>query len=188
VDVALGFRFVLAFVFTAAGLAKLSRRAAFSHAVADYRLLPAGLIRPAAAALPIAETAGGLLLGLGFAIRPISLLLAGLLGMFTVAVTINLVRGRSIECGCFGAITSKQITWLTVVRNLILASMAVVTAAFLPTSLAVTRTARRAISTQDAVAVLLVALTSVLALSLLAEALRVLKAVRDLRRLETKQL
>jgi hypothetical protein len=52
----------------------------------------------------------------------------------------------------------------------------------------VTRTARRAISTQDAVAVLLVALASVLALSLLAEALRVLKAVRDLRRLEAKQL
>jgi uncharacterized membrane protein YphA (DoxX/SURF4 family) len=187
VVVALGFRFVLAFLFTAAGLAKLSRRAAFSHAVADYRLLPAGLIRPAAATLPIAEIVGGLLLGLGFAIRPVSFLFAGLLGFFTVAVAINLVRGRSIECGCFGAIRSKQITWLTVARNLILASMAVVTAAARPTALAVTQTESRGVSTQDAIAVLVVALASVLALALAAEAIRVLKAMRELRQLESKQ-
>jgi hypothetical protein len=82
---------------------KLRDAARFRAVVEDYALLPAVLVSAFALALPLAEgLAGALLLpsatrGLG------ALLAAAVLGLATLAVAINLRRGRTaIDCGCGG--------------------------------------------------------------------------------------
>jgi uncharacterized membrane protein YphA (DoxX/SURF4 family) len=127
-EAALVSRFALATVFVLAGLAKLPRRAEFEAAVRAYGLLPRRLVRPVAAVLPPLELVGGLLLGLGLAITAVASLLAACLAAFAAAVALNLARGRAIDCGCFGWVAERRITWMTVLRNLGLIAIAVIAA------------------------------------------------------------
>lgn len=131
------FRFAVATVFLLAAVSKLPRLDEFEGAVANYRLLPGRLARPLARALPPAELGASLLLALGLATRLVAGLLALTLCLFAGAVAANLLRGRSIDCGCFGPIAEHRITWWSVARNLLLAGMAgaAVAAAPLPLSL-----------------------------------------------------
>jgi uncharacterized membrane protein YphA (DoxX/SURF4 family) len=122
------FRFVLASVFFLAGASKLPRRDEFEHAVRSYGVLPDSLPGPVATWLPRLEVVCALLLAAGLGLRPVAVALAALLVVFSFAVAVNLLRGRELDCGCFGFITPRRITWLTVVRNLVLAGMAVVAA------------------------------------------------------------
>ena len=105
-----------------AGLGKLRHRALLPGVIANYRLLPAALVTPAAIILPLAEIAvGALLLG---GIRPLPALLGiGLLVLFALAMAINLLRGRAhISCGCGRNELSQSLSWSLVARNLALAA------------------------------------------------------------------
>ena len=100
---------------------------AFSVVVADYRIVPHPLLRPATAFVPAVEAtlavlwvtapwyaSGAVVAGFGTAA-----LMAGYAG----AITVNLVRGRSwIDCGCGGG---DQLTWGLVARNAVLAGLAI---------------------------------------------------------------
>ena len=99
---------------------------AFEAILADYRLLPELLMRPAAIATPAVEGAlaaawvvapwqpdGALVAGVGTA--------ALMLG-YGLAMTTNLARGRSwIDCGCGGG---EELSWVLVARNVVLAALA----------------------------------------------------------------
>ena len=122
-------RFVLASVFVAAGLAKLARRAEFEAAVRRYELLPPSLAGPVARLLPPFEVVCGLFLAAGLATRLVGAALALALGAFTVAVTITLLRGREIDCGCFTSASPRRVGWGVVVRNGVLLGCAAVVVA-----------------------------------------------------------
>jgi hypothetical protein len=62
---------------------------------------------------------------MGFATWYLSFGLLVLLAAFTAAVMINLIRGREIDCGCFGAGAARPITWATVGRNCVLIGMTI---------------------------------------------------------------
>ena len=94
------FRLILGFVFIYAGIEKILDPAGLARDVANYRILPDVLVNLWAIALPWIELLVGLGLLLGFYRRGSSLVLFGLLLMFTVAITVNLVRGVDINCGC----------------------------------------------------------------------------------------
>lgn len=117
-------RFLLGLVLAAAGVAKIANVADFREAVTNYRLLPQPLVRPVAAALPFVEMAAGGLLLVGAVPRIVAATAATLLTAFTLAVAVNLARGRVLDCGCFGAATPRRLSWWTVARNLVLAAMA----------------------------------------------------------------
>jgi len=119
-------------VFAMAGAQKLRHWAIVRGVIANYRLLPAPLVAPAAALLPPLEVVLGLLLLSGSA-RPFAPLAAmALLGLFAAAMAVNILCGRAeIDCGCNQAFLRQPLRWTLVVRNLALA------AALLP-SLAVT--------------------------------------------------
>ena len=110
-----------ALLFIVAGIDKLRHRALLPGVIANYRLLPAALVAPAAAALPVAElaVAAGLLMG----VTPWAPLAAiALLLLFAAAMAINIQRGRRhIDCGCGHAGLRQQLGWGQVVRNLLLA-------------------------------------------------------------------
>lgn len=98
-------------------------RGDFERAVADYALLPPRLVRPLALALPSIELILGVLLFLGlgtpWAVPAAFALFIG----FSVAMGLNLARGRRIPCGC--GWSAATISWWAVTRNLALGALLV---------------------------------------------------------------
>jgi uncharacterized membrane protein YphA (DoxX/SURF4 family) len=95
-------RAVLGGVFVVAGLIKLPDPAAAERAVRAYRLLPEGLVAPAAFGLPVLEIAVGLALLAGVFVRTAAVVSAVMLAGYIAAVASVWARGLSIDCGCFG--------------------------------------------------------------------------------------
>lgn len=112
------FAALLAIVFLGGAWQKLRDMDGFAMAVEQYRLLPASWAPPAAWALLLAETCAGLLL-LPLATRALGAMLAlAVLAAVTLAVAVNLLRGRrAIDCGCGGPEGSQHLSWGLVLRN-----------------------------------------------------------------------
>jgi uncharacterized membrane protein YphA (DoxX/SURF4 family) len=113
----------MALLFASAVLHKLRDWPRFRGIVADYRVVPASLTTPAAAAVVLLEIAVvALLLGPGS--RPAGGLAAGcLLIGYAVCIALNLHRGRTtLDCGCVAAGRRSRIHRGMVVRNLLLAA------------------------------------------------------------------
>ena len=116
-------RLVLAGVFAAAGASKLGDPRGTRRAAVDFGA-PPRLADPLALLLPLVELAvAGLLLfpataelGEGAAIA--------LLLLFSAAIAVNLARGRSPDCHCFGQLHSAPASGQTVGRNGALAAVA----------------------------------------------------------------
>jgi uncharacterized membrane protein YphA (DoxX/SURF4 family) len=117
-------RFVLATIFVLASVAKLARRSEFADAVRNYRLVPRGASEYVSRTLPTVELLVGVFLFLGLEIRAVSALAALCLLVFIIAITVNLLRGRRIDCGCFGLVTESHLSWFSAGRNALLLSAA----------------------------------------------------------------
>jgi uncharacterized membrane protein YphA (DoxX/SURF4 family) len=111
---------------------KLSARDRFVTALGEYRLLPRTLWRPLSLLLPAIETVLGVAWLVGFETRTVALLTAALLGVYALAMAVNLWRGRvHIGCGCgFGGASGadQPLSWGLVARNLLLGGAALVAA------------------------------------------------------------
>ena len=134
---AVAFRFALAIVFLLAGVAKLPRRREFTEAVLGYGLVAPRIGRLVGTWLPAVELGAAVLLILGLATEVVAGLIGVLLAGFSVAIVVNLVRGRAIDCGCYGVVAERRITWLTVARNAVLIAMAAVVVTVAPTALSI---------------------------------------------------
>ncbi len=95
-------QFVLAAVFVVAGFGKIADPPGFAHEIHNYKLVPGIAINAMALVLPWIEVVAGLALFLGLARRSAARIVGILLLVFIVAISINLVRGRPVDCGCFG--------------------------------------------------------------------------------------
>jgi peroxiredoxin/uncharacterized membrane protein YphA (DoxX/SURF4 family) len=117
-------RIVLAGVFAVAGFAKLADRAGTRKSLADFGL-PSFLSSPVAILLPLGE------LACAVALVPVASAWWGaagslaLLSLFTIAVVATLARGQKPDCHCFGQLHSKPIGPSTILRNVVLAALAV---------------------------------------------------------------
>jgi hypothetical protein len=123
-QIAIFCRTSLAIVFVAAALPKLAALTAFEGAIRAYELLPAAGVRPASRLIPCAELAVALGLALGL-FAPWYLVAAILLlAVFSFALAVNLLRGRSgADCGCFGRGGRSRIGWQAVGRNVALIAL-----------------------------------------------------------------
>jgi len=120
-------RLILAGVFVVAGIAKVFDFGGFQEALKQFGVRgPVGRI--VARVLPTVEIAVGALLVWSRAAEIAAAVAAALLLCFVVGVVISVVRGRSVQCHCFGGISSEPIGWRTVVRNAVLFAAAVVVA------------------------------------------------------------
>ena len=116
---------VLAGIFAAAATTKLRALDAFAGVVHNYRVVPEPLERPIAWALPVIELAIAVGVLLPAVRAPAAVAAAFLLAVFAGAMAINLVRGRrDIDCGCFATVLRQRLSWPLVVRNLLLAAVA----------------------------------------------------------------
>ena len=125
-----------------AGAHKLTANEDFRSALAGYRIAPVWSLAALALAIPLAEIAAGLAAAMPApSVRAAGLgAVASLLAIYAAAIGVNLARGvRHIDCGClrFGA-KRAQLSAGMVVRNLMLAGIALVAAAASPTGRALT--------------------------------------------------
>jgi hypothetical protein len=98
-----GCRFAAGLVFALSCATKLRDPRGFARGLAAYRMLPARLTAPAAAAVIAAEAAVALAMLSGVALLAGALAAVVLGGCFAAAVGVNLARRAPIRCHCFGA-------------------------------------------------------------------------------------
>lgn len=120
------FRCLLGILFLYAGVVKVADPHGFAQALYNYHILPGWMINPVAIILPSVELVVGALLLVGIWTQGGALLASALLAIFAVALGISLIRGLDIVCGCFSTSSSAEsITWLYLVRDIILFVMGV---------------------------------------------------------------
>jgi uncharacterized membrane protein YphA (DoxX/SURF4 family) len=84
------------------GCVKLLDPESFGGLIAGYDILPSVLVPYAAVWVPVFEAVIGVLLVIGYKIRASAMTAIFLMALFIVFVSVNLIRGRSFDCGCFG--------------------------------------------------------------------------------------
>jgi len=111
-------------IFLSGALSKWRERELFAAAMENYHLIPSAVVPSASMLLILFE----FLLG-GLLIVPLlqpwaQLAGVGLLVLVTVAVVVNLLRGRDhISCSCGGASGDQTLSWGLVLRNLAFAGL-----------------------------------------------------------------
>jgi uncharacterized membrane protein YphA (DoxX/SURF4 family) len=112
-------RVIVGFVLVLASFEKIVDPQAFASSVANYKILPSGLLPLVATILPWMELLGGLALLFGIMHRGAAALAGTMLVLFTVAVGSALLRGLDISCGCFTQDpAAEKIGWLKLLENL----------------------------------------------------------------------
>jgi uncharacterized membrane protein YphA (DoxX/SURF4 family) len=108
----------LAALFATATVHKIRDPRAFLRTFSEYEILPRRLTAPGAIALVVAEGS----IAVGLLIDPsgyqAGLAAASLLLVYTVAITVNLLRGRrKIDCGCLGPANRQTLSAWLILRN-----------------------------------------------------------------------
>jgi uncharacterized membrane protein YphA (DoxX/SURF4 family) len=157
----LAFRLLLALVFLLAGASKVGQPWVFVHTVEQYQLLPEGVARPFALALPWVELLVGFYLLIGLFTRVTAMVASALLLLFICALATQLARGTTaIGCGCFSGLSGTVVGYLSggntigawdLIRDGLLLLMALAIAATPRPLLAVDAwlSARRAVALDD---------------------------------------
>jgi putative oxidoreductase len=91
----------LGVIFVAASLPKLVDPPSFAHMIYNYRLVPGPLVNLMGLTMPWLELLCGLALILGIWRTTGRTIIGAMLVAFIIAISINLARGNSIDCGCF---------------------------------------------------------------------------------------
>lgn len=99
--IALVVRLAVGFIFIYASLDKIANPAQFARIVYNYHLLPGNLINLMAIMLPWVEIICGLALVFGIYKKGGIYLINLVVVIFIIAITVNLIRGVDLECGCF---------------------------------------------------------------------------------------
>jgi uncharacterized membrane protein YphA (DoxX/SURF4 family) len=110
-------RILVGGIFILAGIPKILDPAAFSQTIANYQILPAALINPAAIFLPWLELVTGVMIIAGFWLKG-ALVIYNLLMLTFISVLIfNTMRGLDISCGCFSQGNGEVINIGTIIRD-----------------------------------------------------------------------
>lgn len=119
-------RWALAAVFIYAGMTKLSTSQNFSDSIASFAILPNSLINLLALGLPPFEILAGLAIVTDIQRRPALFGLAALTFIFMIALGSAIVRGISIDCGCFGSEKpSASAAWIALGRDIPILAVAI---------------------------------------------------------------
>lgn len=95
------YRLVIGLTFIYASYYKIVDPQDFARSIYNYRIMPVFFINVLAITLPWLELVCGLLLVIGLFRRPMALILAMMLLVFSIAVSSVMIRGIDVDCGCF---------------------------------------------------------------------------------------
>ncbi len=113
------FRIVVGGVFIWAGLLKILDPLDFAQNIANYRVFSRDLSFLIALVLPWLEVLCGIFVIFGIFRSASSLLLSGLLAIFLVLITVTILRGLDVDCGCFGSI-GRHVDFRLLITDIIL--------------------------------------------------------------------
>ncbi|MCP4106511.1 MAG: DoxX family membrane protein [Desulfobacteraceae bacterium] len=94
-------RWFLGITFIYASYHKITDPASFAKIIYGYGLVPGFLINLLAIVLPFLELVSGAALIIGVYPRSAAIIVNGMLFVFIVALSVNLIRGHEFDCGCF---------------------------------------------------------------------------------------
>ncbi len=125
--VRLAIRLLLGLVLLSTGVGKLAHPRQFQQGMQDYHIMPSMLEKKLALTtlltfgIPLAELLAGIGLISGFWLTAAIVLALSLFVVFSIAITINLARGRrDLSCHCGGIVGNHLISWWLVGRNSLL--------------------------------------------------------------------
>lgn len=111
---------MIATIFITSGFSKFRKMDEHIRIVMEYQILPRKWTVPLATIEVYMEIIFGFLLMIGLLQNIVLCFLISLLTIYNLAISINLIRGRSmISCGCGGIINNHKLTWFLVHRNLV---------------------------------------------------------------------
>lgn len=113
-------RIFIAIFFIFTGSLKIFSFPQFVFSIQEFDLLPHSTILPVAIIIVLSEMFSGLGMALNICTKQISIFLILLMSLFSVGIVINLLRGNVIDCNCFGNYFSSELSWWSVIRNLVL--------------------------------------------------------------------
>ncbi|MGE0132777.1 MAG: MauE/DoxX family redox-associated membrane protein [Blastocatellales bacterium] len=116
-------RLIPAFIFGVAGIAKLADREGSRSALISFGV-PGSLAAPLGSLLPIAEIVVALALLSPTTAWFGAVAALALLVTFLIGIGVNLARGNSPDCHCFGQLHSEPVSWPVFARNVALAAVA----------------------------------------------------------------
>lgn len=118
-------KLVLAAIFLLASVPKIIAPDEFAVAVFRYQLLPDAAVNLVAIFLPWIELVAAIAILIPRTSAAAAAIIFGLLAVFTAAISIDLVRGIDISCGCFTLdANAGPIGWWEVVRDVAFLTMA----------------------------------------------------------------
>jgi uncharacterized membrane protein YphA (DoxX/SURF4 family) len=138
--IAAGARFAVGGLLLVAGLAKLGDRDRFSVSLRGFPFMSRLLVtdrraRLGASGLAMVEALSGMAFMIGYGIRVTAVVILILLSVFSLAVSLVLLRGQRMPCGCFGSASSEPVTSVALVRNAVLIGLTFLGFAFRSLSL-----------------------------------------------------
>jgi putative oxidoreductase len=95
------FRIIMGMLFIFSGIFKVIDLHAFGTVIMKYNIIPEITVPYAAILLPFLELIVGLFLVTGFRIKTASLISMALMILFSVVISVNVIKGESFDCGCF---------------------------------------------------------------------------------------
>ena len=110
-------RLACGFVFLYASQDKLGDAEKFTGIIKEYHILPNPLVPLAAVIIPWLEFFTGACLLAGWKWRGAALVYCGLMGIYSFALSWNLMHGVEMNCGCFSMDSGEKTTLLSVLRD-----------------------------------------------------------------------
>jgi uncharacterized membrane protein YphA (DoxX/SURF4 family) len=129
-SIAFGLSIAVGLVLITSGVAKVTNLPAFLDAVEQYELVGRRSARLLSSTLPIVELALGVAWLTGIWVPLVAAVTSVLLVTLTLAMLVNIRRGRKVACGCGGILGSQLIGTATVVRTLALLGVVGLAAVF----------------------------------------------------------
>jgi len=113
-------RILFGIVFIFSALTKFVDVPAFESSIKKFALVPDYFAGAISYVVPLVEIIFGIFLILKIKLEIIVQLVIYLLIFFTSIITVVLVEGGSVSCGCFGSFSSDNIDFTTIIRNVFL--------------------------------------------------------------------
>lgn len=113
-------RVILGYLFIYAGMVKIIDPAGFAESILNYRMTPIFLVNFFAIIIPWIEVVTGIFLIFGISSKESSFIIGALLIIFNIMISIAVLRGLNIDCGCFGTDDSQAVGVQKLLENFVL--------------------------------------------------------------------
>lgn len=117
----LSIRIIISVIFISSSITKIFNMTSHIAKVRQYKIIPNKVVKTFSILETIIELIASILLIIGLYFKLSAFILIFLLVVYTIAISINLIRGNiNFDCGCGGIVGNHQLSWKLVMRNLLL--------------------------------------------------------------------